>query len=106
MNKEPYFNEPGYDGLKNEPRTKKMSEEYSERVEYEKLRVAVLGMVSDEFGDAASLPASLKEQIGYMFIYHYDEHMETIRAKIAAGSKYGYADLAKEFEKKKLSMDG
>lgn len=101
---EPFFNEPGY--IKS-PKYDKQSLEYNEKVEYETLRVAVHGSVTNRYGDVTYIPDELKEKIRFMFIYHYDEYMAKINAKIATDipPQHAYATLKTDFEKLKAEID-
>lgn len=101
MNKEPYYNEPGYS--KRGPEMEKASAEYSENIQYQTLRVAIVGMVNNTFGDSASLPSELKEKVRYMFIYHYDEFVDVCKNVKPRDKKY--EELLKEFQKLKKKID-
>lgn len=83
------------------------SKEYNEKVEYETLRVAVHGSVTNRYGDVTNIPDDLKQRIRFMFVYHYDEYMAKIKDKIEKDkpAKYPYATLKTDFEKLKAEID-
>lgn len=102
LNKEPYFNEPGY--TKGRPGMEKQSNEYSENIQYETLRVAVLGMIKNNFGETTALPKELKDKIRSRYVEQYDEYTDVIKRNIKP-NETKYAALLKEFEQLKTNID-
>lgn len=102
LNSSPYFNEPGYTPG---PHHDALAKSYTERVEYDTLRVAVLGMIKDTYMDAKNLPQYLKDIVHKRFVEQYDLYMKIIRANISKPSiPFNYSHLKQEFEKLKVEM--
>lgn len=101
LNKEPFYNEPGY--TKSE-RYDEKSQEYTDRVTVDTLKVAVLGMVMNKYADTSCMPKELKEKVHFIFIYHYDEYMDCITANMQKNEKV-YQKLKKDFVELKAQID-
>lgn len=102
MNNEPFYNEPGY--TKGRPGMDQRSEEYSKNIRYETLRVSVLGMIKNTFGDSTALPKELKDKIRSRYLQNYGEFIDVIKTNIQP-TETKYTALLKEFEALKTNID-
>lgn len=80
MNKEPYFNEPGYEKRYHDKLQHRESKKYNERIIYETIRVAVLDMVDNGF-DAEQMPSALKQIVLNSFKTNYKFYEDLIESK-------------------------
>lgn len=99
MTSDAFYNEPGYELMKGKgmPGIDIKAKAYNKKIQYETLRVAVLGMINGSL-DSRSLPKDLKEKIQQRYQLHYDIYMKVIQDNITS-TEYDYKSLEIEFNK-------
>lgn len=82
LNDKPYHNEPGYDTMEATPGD---VERYNEVVRHETLRVAVLGMLDNDFG--INIPPSLVDIMQKHFLQSYEFYVTLVNSKLDLTNK-------------------
>ena len=80
MNETPFFNEPGFEAMKNRPEGKVRSDRYNANIRYEKMRVAVIDMINSCQTDKFSMPSVLKEMAIKIFREDYERYQQLLEA--------------------------
>lgn len=102
MNKEPFYNEPGFTKHKKFDNASKL---YSDKVIFDTLQVAVYGMVTNSYGDATNMPKRFKENIQTSFKLYYDDLVRKIDANMEK-NRPAYEKLKEKFAALKAQIDG
>lgn len=87
MNERPFFNEPGYEAMISDDKYKKMSDNYNDRIAFETLRVAVIGMLDQNGIDSQTMPEELRGVMSAFFTTNYAFYEEAIRTKMVEEPK-------------------
>lgn len=105
MDSEPFFNDTGYN--KSEEYDMKLSKAYNEKIEYETLRVAVAGSLTNIYGDITNAPKELEQKISSLFVENYDKYITKANSKIGGNPRNHllYSDLKCRFEQLKSEID-
>ncbi|XP_054270922.1 ubiquitin-conjugating enzyme E2 Z-like [Macrosteles quadrilineatus] len=92
LNEKPYHNEPGYEhGHSDEV------EQYNQLIQHETLRVAVVGMLDDDY--SINLPQPLRQVMENYFVSNYETYTALIDSRIHLNGKTLNDPFRKEYQK-------
>lgn len=78
MCEEPFYNEPGYEGMKGSKQATAQSTNYNARVKYNSLTVAGLDMFENKNGDTKNMPARLHEITKQQFLNRIEFYKKSV----------------------------